>query len=168
MFTAELLRSATAVLTDCRSKGLRLATAESCTGGLIAALLTEISGSSSVFERGFVTYSNSSKTQLLGVEEARIAEHGAVSEAVAVAMATGARERANVDIAVAVTGVAGPDGGTPEKPVGTVCIAVAAGHHVSVETHRVSGNRSEIRLASVEKALAMLAASLTRSFVSVV
>ncbi|MCW5731934.1 MAG: CinA family protein, partial [Alphaproteobacteria bacterium] len=110
-FDAALLERAAAILARARAKGLRIATAESCTGGLIAALLTEIAGSSDVVERSFVTYSNAAKTELLGVPEALIARHGAVSEEVARAMAEGALGHAPVDLAVSVTGIAGPGGG---------------------------------------------------------
>src|SRR5581483_8618600 len=126
MFAETLLREAAELLSECKRKGLKIATAESCTGGLISALLTEIAGASAVFERGFITYSNQSKIDQLGVEKETIAEHGAVSEAVAAAMAQAAMQRARVDLSVAVTGIAGPDGGTKDKPVGLVHIAVAA------------------------------------------
>jgi nicotinamide-nucleotide amidase len=113
------------VLDACRAARLRVATAESCTGGLIAATLTEIAGSSDVVERGFVTYHNDAKAEDLGVPEEMLVRHGAVSEPVARAMAEGALARSRTDLAVAVTGVAGPGGGTPEKPVGLVHIALA-------------------------------------------
>lgn len=167
MFTDALCTQAIGILDSCRKRGLVIATAESCTGGLIAALLTEIPGSSSVFERGFVTYSNHSKTQLLGVDAEIIAGHGAVSEAVAVAMAIGARVRAKVDIAVSVTGIAGPDGGSKEKPVGTVCIAIASENDNVVQTFHFSGDRSSIRMQSVSAALTMMGEALKRSFSSV-
>jgi nicotinamide-nucleotide amidase len=113
------------VLSRCRAEGVKLAAAESCTGGLVAALLTNAPGSSDVFERGFVTYSNDAKTELLGVPADVIAQHGAVSEEVASAMAEGALAHSKADIAVAVTGVAGPSGGTELKPVGLVWFATA-------------------------------------------
>lgn len=113
------------VLELLRERKLRMATAESCTGGLIAKRITDAPGSSEVFDRGYVTYSNRAKTELLGVEPALIEEHGAVSAQTALAMARGAKERAGVDLAIAVTGIAGPTGGTPDKPVGTVHIAIA-------------------------------------------
>ncbi|MBI3709291.1 MAG: CinA family protein [Proteobacteria bacterium] len=116
---------AAALLDTCRHARLKLATAESCTGGLIAATLTEIAGSSDVLERGFVTYSNAAKTELLGIPARLIARHGAVSEAVARAMAEGALDRAPVDLAIAVTGIAGPGGATSRKPVGLVHLACA-------------------------------------------
>ncbi|MEC9344489.1 MAG: CinA family protein [Pseudomonadota bacterium] len=122
---AELGPLADAVLDACRAQGLTIATAESCTGGLVAALLTSIAGSSDVFERGFVTYSNAAKAESIGVSVDLIAAHGAVSEAVARAMALGAIRFSGADLAVAVTGVAGPGGGSAEKPVGLVHIAAA-------------------------------------------
>lgn len=144
------------LLACCRGANLRLATAESCTGGLIAACLTEIAGSSDVFERGFVTYSNEAKTELLGVSASLIAEHGAVSEPAAHAMAEGALARSPADIALAVTGIAGPDGGTAEKPVGLVYIAAARrGGPVRVERHLFEGDRGAVRRATVHAALAL-------------
>jgi len=167
MFTEALKKQAAGIINECRKRGLMIATAESCTGGLIAALLTEIPGSSTVFERGFVTYSNHAKTQMLAVDSDIIAENGAVSEAVACAMSIGARKHAKVDIAVAVTGIAGPDGGSAEKPVGTVCIAIASEADNAVQTFHFKGDRGEVRLQSVEAALAMIREMLTRSFSSV-
>jgi nicotinamide-nucleotide amidase len=132
----------------------KLATAESCTGGLIAAACTELAGSSVWFDRGFVTYSNEAKTDLLGVDAALIAAHGAVSEAVAHAMAQGALSRSMADIAVAVTGVAGPTGGTPDKPVGTVWLAWATRRGmVHAECLHLPGSRAEVRAATVAHAL---------------
>lgn len=163
MFSEALRKDCEALLSTCRKKGLTLATAESCTGGMISALITAIPGSSSVFERGFVTYSNASKTELLGVDADLISEHGAVSEPVAVAMASGGRIRAKVDICISVTGIAGPDGGTAEKPVGTVYIAVVAGHEVFAATCQFKGDREAVRLQSVEKALSMLREMLTHA-----
>ena len=153
-----LLDRAASLLETCRARSLRIATAESCTGGLVAALLTEVAGSSSVFERGFVTYSNEAKAGLLGVDPALISREGAVSEAVARAMAEGALSRSPADIAVAVTGIAGPGGGTDAKPVGLVHFALArrgaATRHV--ERRFGDGGRSAVREASVEQALALL------------
>ena len=133
-----------------------LATAESCTGGLIAAACTEVSGSSDWFERGFVTYSNAAKTELLGVPAAVIEAQGAVSEAVASAMASGALARSRAACAVAVTGVAGPTGGSANKPVGTVWLAWATPHGVQAEHHRFAGDRAAVRQATVQRALAGL------------
>ncbi|MEY4757275.1 MAG: hypothetical protein RJA34_2173 [Pseudomonadota bacterium] len=131
----------------------RLATAESCTGGLIAAACTEMAGSSAWFERGFVTYSNEAKTELLGVDEALIAQHGAVSEAVVRAMAQGALEHARADVAIAVTGVAGPSGGSASKPVGTVWLGWATPMGVVSERQHFSGDRRAVRQATVLRAL---------------
>ena len=132
----------------------RAVTAESCTGGLVAGAITDVPGSSGWFERGFVTYSNEAKTELLGVPAALIALHGAVSEEVARAMAEGALARSVSDIAVAVTGIAGPDGGTLRKPVGTVCFAFARkGSTTQASTHHLGGDRQQVRAASVAIAL---------------
>jgi nicotinamide-nucleotide amidase len=125
MIDAELVAQAADLLQRCRERKLMLATAESCTGGLIASCLTEVAGSSGVVDRGFVTYSNAAKTELLGVSPALLAEHGAVSAPVTRAMAEGALTRAPVQLAVAVTGIAGPGGGTATKPVGLVHLACA-------------------------------------------
>lgn len=132
----------------------QLVTAESCTGGLISASLTEIAGSSVWFERGFVTYSNLAKQQMLGVPEELINAYGAVSEPVALAMATGALEHSAGQIAVSVTGIAGPDGGSVEKPVGTVCFAWAANGVApqSIKMH-IPGSRQEVRLKACQQAL---------------
>lgn len=155
------LLAAEALLARCRAARLRLATAESCTGGLIAAALTAIPGSSDVVDRGFVTYSNEAKTALVGVPEALIERHGAVSEPVARAMAEGALDRSLADLTVAVTGVAGPGGGTAEKPVGLVWFACArAGRPTVSECHILPGDRTEIRRATVARALQLLASRL--------
>jgi nicotinamide-nucleotide amidase len=138
------------------ARSWRLATAESCTGGLIAAACTELAGSSNWFDRGFVSYSNQAKTDLLGVPAALIDAHGAVSEAVVRAMAEGALHRAGVDIAVAVTGVAGPGGGSPDKPVGTVWFAWATAHAVHAEVMVWPGDRAAVRAATVAHALSGL------------
>ncbi len=138
--------------------GLRVATAESCTGGMIAAALTDVAGSSAVFERGFVTYSNAAKAELLGVPEASLAEHGAVSEQTARAMAEGALAHSRADVAVAVTGIAGPDGGSPDKPVGLVHFAAARTGRKTRHLARVfPGDRAAVRAATRETALALLA-----------
>ncbi len=143
-----------------RARGWRLATAESCTGGLIAASCTAQSGSSDWFERGFVTYSNAAKTELLGVDAALIAQHGAVSEETALAMARGALHRAPVQLAVAVTGIAGPTGAVPGKPVGTVWLACAVtdgtAHQVQAELLNLPGDRNAVRTATVRLALQRL------------
>jgi len=136
------------------AQGRLLATAESCTGGLIAAACTERSGSSAWFERGFVTYSNEAKAELLGVDAALIAAHGAVSEPVARAMAEGALARSRAQVAVAVTGVAGPTGGSADKPVGTVWLAWAAqGKETRALRCQFSGDRAAVRQATVLRAL---------------
>ena len=156
-FTPALLRAAEALLDAARARGLTIATAESCTGGLIAALLTEVAGSSDVFERGFVTYSNEAKHELLGVPEDLLKTHGAVSEAVARAMAQGAIAHSPADMAVAVTGIAGPGGGTAQKPVGLVHIAAARGGVIRAEEHRFGDpGREQVRLRTVEAALRLL------------
>jgi nicotinamide-nucleotide amidase len=139
-----------------RARGWHLATAESCTGGLIAAACTDLAGSSDWFERGFVTYSNAAKTELLGVPAELIARDGAVSEAVARAMVRGARERSPAELAVAVTGVAGPGGGSAAKPVGTVWLAFAGPAGESAELRRFVGDRAAVRRATLERALERL------------
>jgi nicotinamide-nucleotide amidase len=136
--------------------GLRLATAESCTGGLIAANCTDLAGSSEWFERGLVTYSNEAKTEMLGVDPALIATHGAVSEPVARAMAAGALVHSRAQVSVAVTGIAGPSGGSDAKPVGTVWFAWGLPGGVSSEVQRFDGDRSAVRQATVRHALARL------------
>lgn len=145
----------------CVQEGLLLATAESCTGGLIAKCLTDIPGSSAWFERGFVTYSNRAKAEQLGVPSRVLGRHGAVSEPVAIAMARGALRRSPAGLAVAVTGIAGPDGGTPGKPVGTVWIAWARrrGRRVEAwaELYRFKGSRDQIRRRTAAAALRGLA-----------
>jgi nicotinamide-nucleotide amidase len=136
------------------ARGMRVATAESCTGGLVAGAITAIAGSSDWFDRGFVTYSNDAKIESLGVPPATIAAHGAVSEQTAIAMATGTLAHSDAMIAVAVTGIAGPSGGTPQKPVGMVCIAWShRGRDTIAVTHQLPGNRAEVRQASVAIAL---------------
>lgn len=139
-----------------RSRGQMMATAESCTGGLIAGACTEISGSSDWFERGFVTYSNAAKSELLGVPAALIDAHGAVSEAVVRAMAAGALAHARAQWAVAVTGVAGPTGGSADKPVGTVWFGWATPQGVSSQRCRFDGDRAAVRRATVAHALSGL------------
>lgn len=158
MFPNELLSKAEKVLENYRGAGLKLVTAESCTGGLIGACLTEIAGSSDAVEQGFITYSNKSKTDLLGVSANLIRKHGAVSAEVVRAMAEGAIERSNADAAVAVTGIAGPSGGTEEKPIGLVFVGAARrGEKPLTEHHVFPGDRHEVRLATVGAALDLLA-----------
>ena len=137
-------------------KGWMLATAESCTGGMIAAACTDLSGSSNWFERGFVTYSNEAKTEMLGVDPALIAAHGAVSEVVARAMAFGAVRHSHAQVSVAVTGVAGPTGGSKEKPVGTVWFGFMVDGALSSETKRFDGDRAAVRAATVQYAFERL------------
>ena len=158
MFPSALLNLAELILADARAQKLRIATAESCTGGLIGGLLTEIPGSSDVFERGFIVYSNRAKQDMLGVPGDMIADMGAVSEAVARTMAEGAVENSNAHMAVAVTGVAGPGGGTRMKPIGLVHIAAyRENRSILHEAHRFGDiGRSEIRMKTVEAALQLL------------
>jgi nicotinamide-nucleotide amidase len=155
------LNDAEALLAACRSKGILLATAESCTGGLIAAALTAIAGSSDVVDRGFITYSNEAKNQMIGVPMPLINAHGAVSEEVAAAMADGALARSRAAIAVSVTGVAGPGGGSLDKPVGLVCFGLArTGTRVVTERRVFPGDRAAIRAATVAHAFKMIRAVL--------
>jgi len=148
--TPALLAEAEALLALFRARGLMLATAESCTGGLVAATLTAIAGSSDVVERGFVTYSNEAKRELLGVSEESLATAGAVSEAVARAMAEGALAGSRAAIAVSVTGIAGPGGATATKPLGLVFVGAARrGGALLVERHVFGGDRAAVRNASV-------------------
>lgn len=157
-FDKALLERAKDLLDLMRRRGLMLATAESCTGGLIAALLTEISGSSDVVERGFVVYSNAAKMSLLGVPESLIAEQGAVSELTARAMAEGALRNSLAHIAVSVTGVAGPGGGSPEKPVGLVHFGCAVRDGATVHRRYVfaHADRHQVRMKSVAAALDLI------------
>ncbi|MBS0560836.1 MAG: CinA family protein [Proteobacteria bacterium] len=158
---AEMLAEAESLLQACRERGVMLATAESVTGGLIAASLTAVAGASDVVDRGFVTYSNAAKTEVLGVPAETIAASGAVSEPVARAMAEGALARSRASIAVAVTGVAGPGGGSAEKPVGLVWFGVAAtGRPTRAEPMVFPGDRATVRAAVVGHALGMLRESL--------
>ncbi|SCV01598.1 conserved hypothetical protein [Cupriavidus necator] len=134
-------------------KSLMLATAESCTGGLVAAAITDVSGSSGWFERGFVTYSNEAKSTMLGVPTKLIRDHGAVSEEVARAMAEGALLNSRAQVALSITGVAGPNGGTPEKPVGMVCFGWSNRITTHTETQRFRGDRGQIRRQAAEHAM---------------
>ena len=156
----ELSEQAQALLDLCRGKRLKIAAAESCTGGLVAATLTEIAGSSDVFERGFVTYSNEAKQAMLGVPEATLASHGAVSRETAEAMAKGALAHAPANLAVSITGIAGPGGATAGKPVGLVHFAAASRGGALIHHERRYGDigRAAVRRASVVEALAMLGA----------
>ncbi len=158
MFPPEIETLARLLVDEARGRGLRIVTAESCTGGLVAGAICAVAGASDVFERGFVTYSNRAKQELLGVPGDLIADLGAVSEAVARMMAEGALESSNAHLAVAITGVAGPAGGTPMKPVGTVHIATARANAAIVHKHHLfeQDTREGVQLASVQAALQML------------
>ncbi len=158
LFPKDVEEAARFVLEKARSQGVILATAESCTGGLVAGALTDIAGSSDGFDRGFVTYSNAAKTEMLGVDAALIEAHGAVSGTVACAMAEGALLRSHATLAVAVTGIAGPGGGTAEKPVGLVHFAVAAvgGPTEHVREVFADEGREAVRMAAVRRALGLL------------
>lgn len=150
-------RLAADLIARCRDAGLRVAVAESCTGGLIGSAITAVAGSSDVFDRGYVTYSNPAKTAELGVATDLLAGQGAVSEPVARAMAEGALERAGVDVTVAVSGVAGPGGGSSQRPVGTVHMAAARRGGATLHEHHVfPGDRDHVRSATVEAALALM------------
>ena len=159
MFEAETLTLARSVLDACRARGWHVATAESCTGGLVAGALTALGGSSDVVERGFVTYSNEAKSELLGVAPETIAAHGAVSAEAAAAMAQGALARAPVDLAISVTGIAGPSGGSAAKPVGLVIVGLARrSGPCRTERHFFDGDRSRVRQGALQVALELLAA----------
>ena len=163
MFPKDVEAAARAVLDRARSRGWKIAAAESCTGGLVLGALTEIPGSSDVVDRGFVTYSNMAKAELLGVDVGLIARAGAVSEEVARAMAEGAVARSGMDLAVAITGIAGPGGGSADKPVGLVHFATTVRGGETIHRRELFGDvgRSEVRLAAVRTALEMLNARLT-------
>jgi nicotinamide-nucleotide amidase len=158
VFDRETEELATSVLAACRERGWHVATAESCTGGLVAAALTAITGSSDVVDRGFVTYSNEAKMELLGVSSTTLDAHGAVSAETALAMASGAVARAGVDLAVSIAGVAGPGGGSVEKPVGLIYLGIATNGGGRTERHIFRGDRTEIRQRAVIRALKLLLA----------
>jgi nicotinamide-nucleotide amidase len=161
MISDALLADAASLLQACRVRGVKLATAESCTGGLIAGVLTAIAGSSDVLERGFITYSNASKTELLGVPAELIQAEGAVSEPVAQRMAEGALARSHADIVVSVTGVAGPGGGSMAKPVGLLWFGLAQrGQPIASERRIFPGDRTAIRVAAVQQAFGLIRARL--------
>jgi nicotinamide-nucleotide amidase len=161
----KLAGEAAELLNACRAQGVLLATAESCTGGLIAAILTDVAGSSDVFERGFVTYSNAAKTEALGVPAELIDRHGAVSEEVARAMALGALRNSKADLAVSVTGVAGPGGGSAAKPVGLVHFGAARRDRNAIHSEKRFGDigRRAIRLAAVGEAFRQIRVLLERT-----
>lgn len=155
---SDIGKLAEAILGVCQSKALKVATAESCTGGLIAAALTEIAGSSAAFDRGFVTYSNEAKMEMLGVRAETLKAHGAVSEQTAREMAEGAIVHSNADLVISVTGIAGPTGETPGKPVGLVWFGLARkGEETKVERHVFSGDRAAVRRSALLNALKLLA-----------
>jgi nicotinamide-nucleotide amidase len=162
MFPPALQEKAARLLDICRARGNLIATAESCTGGLVAGLLTELPGSSDVVERGFVTYSNEAKQECLGVSAALLQQYGAVSEPVARAMAEGALVHSRTDLAVSVTGVAGPGGGSAAKPVGLVHLGVSRAGGITLHREYRFGDigRGEVRMKAVEAALALLLESL--------
>jgi nicotinamide-nucleotide amidase len=161
MIPDDLLAEAEMLLAACRARNIRLATAESCTGGLIAATLTAIAGASDVLDRGFVTYSNEAKHEQVGVSMALIQTDGAVSETVARAMAEGALTRSRATIAVSVTGVAGPGGGTSEKPEGVVWFGLARQGQPAISERRLlPGDRTAVRAAAVRHAFAMIRAQV--------
>jgi nicotinamide-nucleotide amidase len=158
MFPLEIVTLARLLVDEARERSLRIATAESCTGGLVAGAICSVAGASDVFERGFVTYSNRAKQELLGVPGDLIADYGAVSEPVARMMAEGALENSNAHLAVAITGVAGPGGGTPRSPVGTVHIATARANEALMhnESFFEEATREGVQLAAVQAALQAL------------
>lgn len=157
LFPAVIESQAAALVDLAMTRGLKVATAESCTGGLVAAAITSVAGSSAVFERGFVTYSNAAKSSMIDVAPQLIADHGAVSEPVARAMAQGAIARSAASVSVSITGIAGPGGGSSEKPVGLVHFAAVGPEGAVHAAHRFGDiGREAIRLAAVEVALAML------------
>lgn len=146
----------TRVTTVLMERGLHLAVAESCTGGMLAARLTDRPGASAFFDAGLVTYSDGAKRVVLGVKARTLEEHGAVSDAVAREMLTGARRITGADVAIAITGIAGPEGGTPDKPVGTVWIGASVGTSTEVRRYHFEGDRGAVRTASVEASLELL------------
>lgn len=157
MFPDDVIAAATALLEACRTAGVKIVTAESCTGGLLAGALTEVAGASDVVDCGFITYSNDAKSDTLGVAEELMTQHGAISDVVAREMAIGALEHSNAEIAIAVTGVAGPGGGTAAKPAGLVYIAVQRlGREPVIKECRFGDiGRSAVRLATVREAIQM-------------
>jgi len=158
----EFQKLATALRDALEKRSWQLVTAESCTGGLIAAVITSISGSSTVFDRGFVTYSNAAKAEMLGVPSEILTKFGAVSEQTAQAMANGAIANSHAQVSLSVTGIAGPTGGTPEKPVGTVCFAWHIAGKIVSDTQCFSGDRKEIREQAVKHALMRLLEELKK------
>ena len=155
-FNSAMIAQAGKILQKLREKNLKISTAESCTGGLVSALFTSVPGSSDVFERGFVTYSNEAKIEMLGVNAEVIKNFGAVSAEVAKEMAAGALKNSKADIAIAITGIAGPQSDDTKKPVGLVFIAVATKEKIIVRKFNFSGDRNEVRKASIIAALEMI------------
>ncbi|WP_322888947.1 MULTISPECIES: CinA family protein [unclassified Yoonia] len=152
--------TAAAILTAAKARGILIATAESCTGGLVSAALTDVAGSSAVFERGFVTYTNAAKVQMLGVRQATLDAHGAVSEEVAAEMAQGALAHSSATLAVAITGIAGP-GGSEHKPEGRVCFGLATPDHCTTQTVEFGAlGRAQVRQAAKDHALGLLLTAL--------
>ena len=156
MFPSDIIIIANKLVKITNEKQITLSTAESCTGGLIAAAITEIPGSSSIFHRGYVTYSNLAKQQVLNVQSYELKKFGAVSKEVASQMAIGAKLNSNADLSVAVTGIAGPSGGSGEKPIGTVFIALASKEDITVKNFIFEGDRAEIRMSTVRTALKII------------
>jgi len=157
MVNDDLLKLSAELGATLKSRGWTLALAESCTGGWVAECITAIAGSSAWFDRGFITYSNAAKIEMLGVTENTLSQHGAVSEQTAREMALGALKHSHASIAAAITGIAGPDGGTQEKPVGTVCFAWAAANgYIKTTTRHLTGDREEVRRVSVKTVLEVL------------
>lgn len=156
MFSNELIYKAESLVRICQAKKLKITTAESCTGGLLCALITEIAGASQILDMGFITYSNEMKNRVIGVPTETIAENGAVSQQVAEKMAIGALINASADIAASITGIAGPSGGTPEKPVGLVYIAISTPQKTFSESNIFAGSRHHIRMQSITRALELM------------
>ena len=160
MYPEILIIMAEDLIATCRKNGIKLALAESCTGGLVAGCITAVNGSSDIFDRGFVTYSNQAKTEMLGVAEKLLNSFGAVSEQVAIAMAEGAINNSGANISLSITGIAGPSGGSDEKPVGLVHMAVAKkGTATRHERHIFKGDRGRVRIQAVESGLKLLNAA---------
>jgi len=157
MYPEILIIMAEDLIAVCREKKIKLALAESCTGGLVAGCITSVSGSSDIFDRGFVTYSNQAKIEMLGVSESTLEKFGAVSEETAIAMAEGAIKKSGGELALSITGIAGPGGGSEEKPVGLVHIAVARNNTTThSERHVFKGDRNRVRIQAVESGLKLL------------
>ena len=156
MFSSELFDQADVLIKILKKQGIRIVTAESCTGGLLASLFTEIPGASEIFERGFITYSNDAKIENLGVPQKMIHSYGAVSSEVASAMAQGAIDNSHANLSIAITGIAGPDGGNADKPIGLVYIAISYNGNTSALKNIFKGTRSMIRLQTLEKSLELI------------